>query len=155
MTSILIIDGGPDSREHLAEELAFAGYTVMTTANAERAREIIRLSRPKLVMLDAHVKGHYGFDLLLSIRKEDPSLPILFISDFPSNRANPLLAPAEGYLIKDLPVGPLKQTIREILERKPARPAGGGAKGVSLRPGLIRNLGRRSQRSLCAGSSFH
>ena len=128
MLSILIV-ADPGVRELLAEELAFDGYTVMNTGDGETAGEIIRFSKPALVILDPLLPGQYRWDLLMNIKKDDPCLPVLIVTDFACHIQDPHLVLADGYLNKDSYVndsytGELREKITKML-KEPFYLAGG------------------------------
>ncbi len=100
MFKILIVEN-PGARELLAEELAFDGHTVITTADVETAAEVAALDRPDLVILDPCLRGRYRWDLLSAMKKENPFLPVLIVTDYATNRRDPHLALADGYLNKE------------------------------------------------------
>lgn len=71
---------------NIAEAIRFLlgreGWRVETLANGGNAVEIIRQSRPDLVMLDVMLPGKSGFEILHELR-EDPDmqdLPILMLT---------------------------------------------------------------------------
>jgi DNA-binding NtrC family response regulator len=63
---ILIVDDEPDIRQLLSEILEDEGYEVDTAENAAQARELHRLRKPDLVLLDIWMPGEDGVSLLKS-----------------------------------------------------------------------------------------
>ncbi len=118
MANILIIDDKPGVRRLFAEELAFAGYTVISTGDDKSAREMIKSSKYDLVLLDLYMKGKHRWDLLLDIKKQNPHLPVVIITAVDSYEQDPRLALADAFLIKSFYFNELKQKIAEILKRK-------------------------------------
>jgi two-component system response regulator len=118
MANILVIDEKPGVREVFARELAFEGYTVICTGDAQSVKDTIKSSKPEVVLLDLYIAGQHRWDLLADVKKEYPHLPILIITACDGYKKDPRLALADGYLIKSFYFDELKQKIVEILKRK-------------------------------------
>jgi two-component system nitrogen regulation response regulator NtrX len=63
---ILVVDDEPDIRQLLSEILEDEGYEVEVAENAAKARELHRLRKPDLVLLDIWMPGEDGVSLLKS-----------------------------------------------------------------------------------------
>ncbi len=116
MFKILIVEN-PGARELLAEELAFDGHTVITTADVETATEVAALGRLDLVILDPCLRGKYRWDLLSTMKRDHPFLPVLIVTDYATNRQDPHLALADGYLNKEssIPGGYVAELKRKVI----------------------------------------
>ncbi len=121
MASILLIDEKPGVRRVLAEELAFQGYTVMVLGDAALANEIVKFSHLDLVILDPFLKGQHRWDLLLDIKEENPTVPVLIVTDFPAYRKDPRSQAAAGILVRGFDFEHLLSKIAEILKGRTAR----------------------------------
>ncbi len=158
MLNILIVEN-PGARELLAEELAFDGHTVITTADGETAKEVAVLHRPDLIILDPFLRGRYRWDLLMAIKKEDPFLPVLIVTDYATNRQDPHLTLADGYLNKEscVPGGymaELRRKVKIILEETPF-PAGAAAAREPRYPFGCAGESDRKDPGSCPMGSFH
>jgi CheY-like chemotaxis protein len=127
MFKILIVEN-PGARELLAQELAFDGHTVITTADGETAKEVAAIGKPDLVILDPFLRGKYRWDLLATMKQENPFLPVLIVTDYATNLKDPHVARADGYLNKEssIPDGyaaEIKRKVRHILKEPRLRPA--------------------------------
>lgn len=81
---ILIVDDDEDARLSLAELLEDEGYAVRAVAEAEQALEILRTSRPRLVLADLMMPGINGqklFELARSFLDVVP--PFVFVTATP------------------------------------------------------------------------
>ncbi len=84
MTTILIVEPEPKTRDLLKRPLA-SHYQIMEAASAAEAVELVRRSRPDLVLLDLNLESyHDGLDVCRTLRSEpDPILaqmPIVMLT---------------------------------------------------------------------------
>ncbi|MEI8133119.1 MAG: response regulator transcription factor [Leptolinea sp.] len=77
--NVLLIDDDKLLRRSLAFNLQRAGYETSTAANAEDGLEIIRQTRPDLVVLDVGLPGMDGLDALKVIR-EQMGVPVILLT---------------------------------------------------------------------------
>lgn len=79
---ILVVDDEDDIRGLIKGILEDEGYKVRTAHNAGVAFESIKESPPALVILDIWLQGstHDGIEILESIKKDHPDMPVLMIS---------------------------------------------------------------------------
>ena len=79
---ILIIDDEADIRELIAGILEDEGYETRMAANSDQCLAEIAHRRPSLAILDIWLRGSKldGIEILQTVKKEHPDLPILMIS---------------------------------------------------------------------------
>ncbi|MCF8469023.1 MAG: sigma-54 dependent transcriptional regulator, partial [Sneathiella sp.] len=79
---ILIIDDEADIRELVAGILEDEGYETRMAANSDQCLTEIAHRRPSLAILDIWLRGSKldGIEILQTVKKEHPDLPILMIS---------------------------------------------------------------------------
>ncbi len=118
MATILLIDDQPGLRQLLAEELAFRGLTVITPGNIALVHEIIKLSDLDLIILDPYLKGEHRWDMLLDIKRQEPRLPVLVITEFDYYQRDLRSTLAEGLLVKTFDFDALFQKVGELIEKK-------------------------------------
>ena len=77
--------------------------------NAADAMQLLRQASFDAVILDINLKGRSGLDLLKSLRREWPALPVLMVSMYPEEQfaRAALDAGANGYVAKDAEPGDL------------------------------------------------
>jgi DNA-binding response OmpR family regulator len=121
MPNILIVDDQPCVQELLSEELICEGYRVASADDAESARRHLRSSRPDLVLLDLYLDGPDGWEVLRDIKRQHPHLPVIIFTAYDSYLDDPRLSQADGYVIKSIDLGELKQKVADVLKRKAAR----------------------------------
>ena len=80
--TVLLVDDNADMREYVARLLSGSGFEVQAAPDGEAALEILRRSRPDLVLTDVMMPRLDGFGLLKAIRA-DPALaelPVIMLS---------------------------------------------------------------------------
>jgi two-component system, NarL family, nitrate/nitrite response regulator NarL len=127
---ILIVEDDRSLRITCASLLADAGFTVEVAAVGEEALERLNASTPRLVILDIHMPGISGYDILRRLRDHHGhGLPVLIISGVrtePFDRAAALMAGADDFLVKPFAVEELMARVQSLL-RRTAPPSSSGA----------------------------
>ena len=80
--TILVVDDDTPIRSLLRQELTEAGYEVKEAANGKAALDMVRTSRPDLILLDVMMPEMNGFDVA-AVLKNDPDtmdIPIIILS---------------------------------------------------------------------------
>ena len=114
--TILIVDDDPAAIDALRRILRRNGYAnLVGCSRAETALELIERHRPNLVMLDLHMPGMDGFDVLAHIQQhylpaEAPVTLVVTASDDRASRLRALESVARDYLIK--PYDPYEVLLR-------------------------------------------
>ena len=78
--NILVIDDEDGIRNILQDILSHKGYAVKTVSKGEEGLKILDSENVDLVLLDLVMPGLSGFDVLKTIHRRNPALPILIIS---------------------------------------------------------------------------
>ncbi len=118
---ILVVDDDPRVVRFLERILAKEGYRyVLSTTDSSRVIELYREFRPDLLILDLHMPGMDGFQIIERLRAqevEDAYLPILVLTGDTSleTRLRALGAGARDYLEKPLDLEVISR-IRNALE---------------------------------------
>lgn len=124
---ILLVDDERTLLESLAKVLTEAGYVVRTASNGDRAIRSAREHRPDLVLLDVTMPGKCGFDVCRELRKEDTSLPIVFLTalDTPEAELKGLAAGGDLYIAKTTADEVLLARIAAVLRLRAAEDCSG------------------------------
>jgi two-component system nitrogen regulation response regulator NtrX len=103
-SDILIVDDESDIREMVAGILQDEGHGTRTARDSDEALAAVVAHRPNLVFLDFWLKGSRldGFQLLDSLKKEHPELPIVLIS---------------GHSNKETAVSAIKRGAYDLIEK--------------------------------------
>src|SRR6201996_1327844 len=77
---IFVVDDAPAVRETLTIVLSSGGFHVTCFANGAALLEVARERTPAAVLLDVHIPGKSGLDILKELHGEDYPAPIFMIS---------------------------------------------------------------------------
>ncbi len=77
---ILIVDDDDDILLLLEKWLQSDGFEVIKAVSSEEALEILKNTRPNLVISDIFMGGMNGLDLLARIHEDNPLLPVIMLS---------------------------------------------------------------------------
>lgn len=77
---VLVAEDDPHTREGLAEVLRGEGYLPICAENGKAALELFASERPDFVCLDIMMPGTDGYAVCREIRRQNASVPIVFIS---------------------------------------------------------------------------
>lgn len=116
---ILIVDDHPSVREGLALRISIhADLEVCGEAESEeQAIELVRQTKPDLVLVDISLKSGHGLELIKRIRSMDPAIKMLVISGFQESlyAERACRAGAMGYLNKQESSEKMIEAIRTVL----------------------------------------
>src|ERR1700758_1038587 len=77
---IFVVDDDPAVRETLSVVLSAGGYEVICFADGAALLAVARNRTPSCILLDVHIPGKSGLDILRELRGEDYPAPIFMIS---------------------------------------------------------------------------
>src|ERR1700704_1701132 len=77
---IFVVDDDPAVRETLSLVLSAGGYQVICFADGAALLSVARTRTPACILLDVHIPGKSGLDILKELHGEDYPAPILVIS---------------------------------------------------------------------------
>ncbi len=141
MATILIVDENPGTRQWFAEELVVQGHTVIAMGDGAWVDEAIRFSGLDLLIIDLYMKGQHRWDLLLDIKRQDPFLAILLLTNFDHYRRDSRLSMTNGLLIKNWESAPLLQKVARLLSQSQARPMLPGSYRKRTAPLRVEGMG--------------
>jgi DNA-binding NtrC family response regulator len=122
-TPVLVVDDEPMVRKSLALALERAGASVITAADGQEALAKFREHKSAVVFSDVKMPGMDGFALLRSVKRLDPSTPVVLITGFGSDdvSARAEEAGAARVLHKPITTAELQQVMIHLLG-EPAAP---------------------------------
>jgi FixJ family two-component response regulator len=114
---VAIVDDEQPVRKALARLLAAVGMRVRVFVDCPSFVASCRRERPDCLILDLHMPGMSGLELLLAMRAWEPAVPTIVITahDEPGTGAACLRAGASVYLRKPLDGTVLTEAIAEAL----------------------------------------
>jgi FixJ family two-component response regulator len=77
---IFVVDDDPAVRETLSTVLSAGGYEVICFADGPALLAVARSRTPSCILLDVHIPGQSGLDILKELHGEDYPAPIFMIS---------------------------------------------------------------------------
>src|ERR1700712_1721455 len=77
---IFVVDDDPAIRETLSVVLSAGGYHVICFADGAALLAVARTRTPSCILLDVHIPGKSGLDILKELHGEDYPAPIFMIS---------------------------------------------------------------------------
>ena len=117
--NILVVDDLEDNVALLERLLADAGYTsVSSTSDPNAVCELQRKYRFSLILLDLHMPGKDGFQVLEELKQveQDDYVPVLVITAQPMHKLRALRDGAKDFISKPFDVPELLFRVRNMLE---------------------------------------
>jgi len=115
---ILIVEDEISLQETLAYNLKKQGYEVVIAGDGPSALEVVRSSKPDLILLDIMLPGMDGFEVCRKLRSE-VSTPVLMLTarDDEIDRVVGLEVGADDYLTKPFSMRELIARVKAMLRR--------------------------------------
>lgn len=123
---VVVIDDTQDLRELLKLALTRGGFEVVAEAGDGREGiEVVRETRPDVVLLDLAMPVMDGIEALPTIRRLCPAAKIVVLSGFGAQQmsARAVAAGADGYVQKGAPLNTILDYVRDITSGGPRKPA--------------------------------
>ena len=116
---ILVVDDDPRALRFVRDALSEAGYAPLVTGAPQEVPRIIRIERPRLVLLDLMLPDVDGIELMRQV-PELADLPVIFISGYGRDEtvAKALESGAADYLVKPFSPTELVARVRAALRRR-------------------------------------
>ncbi|MBU1053810.1 MAG: endopeptidase La [Proteobacteria bacterium] len=117
---ILVVDDEEIARNNLEYILRKEGYAISTAANGLEAVNILKEHHIDLILTDLKMEKMDGIQLLESAKKISPHTELVMITGFAtvSSAVNALKKGAFHYLPKPINLDELRQTVRQIIDKK-------------------------------------
>jgi DNA-binding response OmpR family regulator len=115
---ILIVEDDASQRLLYSEELTEEGYEPITAKNGKEAMQVLKKIRPDLIVLDIIMPVMDGMEALGRIIGKYKDVPVVLYSSYPHYKDDFMSWAADAYLIKSSDLTELKETIRNLLEKK-------------------------------------
>ncbi len=117
---ILVVDDDPSMRQFLSIMLSKEGYDVVTVSTGQEAIERVRAEAVDVVITDIKMPGMDGIAVLESLKKADPSLPVVIMTAYASQQTaiDALNKGAFQYLEKKAKNDDIKLVVKNALAMK-------------------------------------
>ena len=116
--NILLVEDHDPLRQILTELLTERGFRTFSTERSEQALEMAREVQPDLGLLDMHLPGSSGLELLLSIRQEIGPMPAIMMSGEATKSETDAALEAGVFRFLRKPIGfdHLHQTLDQLIQ---------------------------------------
>ena len=119
MSKILVIEDNLPLSTGLCFELDTSGYLTVAAYSCQKARQLIKIDHFDLAILDINLPDGDGFELCREIKKEQPELPVLFLTakDLEQDVLKGFDLGADDYITKPFHMQILKRRVEVALRR--------------------------------------
>lgn len=119
MSKILVIEDNLPLSTGLCFELDTSGYLTVAAYSCQKARQLIKIDHFDLAILDINLPDGDGFDLCREIKKEQPELPVIFLTakDLEQDVLKGFDLGADDYITKPFHMQILKRRVEVALRR--------------------------------------
>ncbi|PYS01045.1 MAG: hypothetical protein DMG15_03305 [Acidobacteria bacterium] len=122
--SILVVDDDRSVRSYLSDFLTSCGYSIDCAESGDQA--VARLSAgyvPSLMVLDIVMPGINGIEVLESVKKINPSIPVIILSASaqPKTVVEAMKMGVADFLVKPFEEQELELAIQNVLEKHRSR----------------------------------
>ena len=120
--TIMVVEDDPGMRAVLRDVLTDEGFQVHEEPGPERVPAAVERIRPRVIVLDKEMPGSSGIELLVTLGRRYPGIPVLVITAFggAAVHAEAIRAGAAGYLEKPFRMAMLLDTLRAITAARAA-----------------------------------
>jgi len=118
---ILVADDEETIRAILKEELEEEGYAITTAVDGEDAIRLLRQDKFDLVLADIKMPRADGFDVLRTVKAEQPSVRVIMLTGFADlkNAIESKRLGADDFVSKPYDIVDLVTTIERVLSLEP------------------------------------
>ena len=120
---ILVVDDEQSMTQYLGIVLRKEGFEVITAGSGREALERVKNDTPDVVITDIKMPGMDGIQLLQSIKKHDPAIPVVIMTAYASQQSaiDAVNMGAFQYLIKNAKNDEIRLVVRNALEMRRVR----------------------------------
>jgi DNA-binding response OmpR family regulator len=111
--TVLVVDDDPSIRLLCRVNLELDGHEVTEAGTLEEARAVLAGSPVDLVILDVHVGGDDGRELLADLRSNRPGLPVAMLTGT-ADREELVRVGADALIPKPFTIDELRETVAQL-----------------------------------------
>jgi two-component system cell cycle response regulator DivK len=124
MSLILIVEDNEKNLKLVRDVLQVKGYQTIEAGTAEDGIELARARKPDLVLMDIQLPGMNGIEALKVLRADASTerIPVIAVTASVMQQDRNLITEAgfDGYIGKPINLKEFLDSVRAMLERKPA-----------------------------------
>ena len=116
-STILVVDDDQQINRGVATRLKSHGYEVLTAFSAEQGLDLVNEQAPDLMILDIHLPGMSGLELLIVLGERNPShhIPVIILSASVKDQQRALELGAKYFIQKPFDSENLLRAIQSTL----------------------------------------
>jgi CheY-like chemotaxis protein len=118
MKKILLVDDEPSIQIVYREEFEDEGYEVISAVNGDEGLEKFQADEPDIVILDIHMPGMNGIEVLRQMKMLRPEIPVILSSAFQEFQRDISSWASEEYIVKSGNLDGLKEAVQRLLDQK-------------------------------------
>jgi two-component system, response regulator AauR len=118
VATVLVVEDDAALRMLCSVNLELEHYRALEAGTLDRAAELLADEQVHLVLLDLHVAGRHGTELLPVIRSEQPEAAICLLSGT-SETDPPLVQGVDDFIRKPFELDHLMSTVERLCSRAP------------------------------------
>ncbi len=115
MKKILLVDDEPSIQIVYREEFEDEGYEVLSALNGEEGLEIFQAENPDIVILDIHMPGMNGIEVLRQMKQQRSDIPVILSSAYQEFQSDISSWASEAYIVKSGNLDGLKDAVKRLL----------------------------------------
>lgn len=118
MKKILLVDDETSIQIVYREEFEDEGYEVISAVNGEEGLEKFKEEEPDIVILDIHMPGMNGIEVLRQMKMMHPEIPVILSSAYQEFQRDISSWASEEYIVKSGNLDGLKEAVQRLLNEK-------------------------------------
>jgi two-component system, cell cycle response regulator DivK len=127
---ILVVDDSGVTRKLMQMLLESEGFRVLAASNADDALAVLRVNRPRLILMDIQLPGMDGFALTRLLKGDPATRDILIValtsSSTREDEERIRAAGCDGYVAKPIDILTIPLLLNDMLAALDPKPAGEG-----------------------------
>lgn len=112
---ILVVDDDPQITTLLEIFLTQLGHEVQCASYGGQALEVVPTFEPQVVLLDLHMPGMSGLEVLIRLHEQRPGLPVILITGDEQLARRTMQKSMAGLLIKPFSLSQVSQAVAAAL----------------------------------------
>jgi CheY-like chemotaxis protein len=121
---VLVVDDNTTNLKLISDILEFDGYRVLKAGDAEQAQEIVRNTRPDLILMDIALPGMDGLTLTRQLKADDATRDIVIVAltafAMKGDDAKARAAGCDGYITKPIDTRTIGAAVARYLATSPS-----------------------------------
>ena len=115
---ILVVDDEENLRFLYERELMDEGYEIILARDGRECLDMVTQHSPDLIILDIRMPRMDGLEAIGKIIEINKDIPIIINSAYSTYKDDFMSWAADAYVVKSYDLDSLKNTIRDVLEKK-------------------------------------